>query len=86
MGSHISHPMTREGECFYSGEKEVGRATNCPWLSLAESLPGKKRSFSFSSANDFIHESIMELKIAKNVKNFRLIFINQIYQRIHLFF
>lgn len=42
--------------------------------------------FSFSSANDFIYESIMELKIAKNMKSFRLIFINQIHQRIHLFF
>lgn len=33
------------------------------------------------SANDFIHDSIMELKIAKNMKKIRLIFINRIHQR-----
>lgn len=55
---------------------------SCVLPDIVQSVP-TFIGFSFSSVNDFIHESIMELKIAKNVKNFRLIFINQIYQRIH---
>lgn len=39
----------REGECFYRGEKEVGKTTvNCEDFSLAESLQGKKRSLDAS--------------------------------------
>lgn len=58
----------------------------CALPNIVQSVPTFIYLFFAPSANDFIRETIMELKIAKNMKNFILIFINQIYQTIHLFF
>ena len=50
-GEPFANPLSaRDGELFYGGEKEFGRAIlyRLHSFSLAESLPGKKRNLSSS--------------------------------------